>query len=152
MKLNTKKRMAASIFGISAKRIKLDPERLSEVKEAITKSDIRSLMRDGVIRKVNKRGISRARARQRLIQKRKGRRYGKGSLKGSDTSRLPRKRKWINKVRTQRDLLKQLKKKGVLSVSNYRILRNKVKGGFFRSRRHVKLFMEEYNLTKKDGN
>ncbi len=152
MKLNTKKRMAASIFGISAKRIKLDPERLSEIKEAITKSDIRSLLRDGAITKMNKRGISRGRARHLINQRKKGRRYGKGSLKGSGAARMPRKQAWINKVRTQRDLLKQLKKKGVLSVSNYRLLRNKVKGGFFRSRRHVKLFMDEYNLTKKDGN
>ena len=75
MKLSSKKRIAASIYGISPKRIKLDPERLSEIKEAITKSDMRSLIRQGVITKLNKRGISRSRARKLLIQRRKGRRY-----------------------------------------------------------------------------
>jgi len=152
MKLSSKKRIAASIYGISPKRIKLDPERLSEIKEAITKSDMRSLIRQGVITKLNKRGISRSRARKLLIQRRKGRRYGKGTIKGSHAARLPRKQEWINKVRSQRGLLKELKKKGLLSVYNYRVLRNKIKGGFFRSRRHIKLFIDEYNLIKKDGN
>lgn len=151
MKLNTQKRIAADIFGISPKRIKLDPERLSEIKEAITKSDIRALFRGGAITKINKRGVSRSRARLIIKQRKKGRRYGKGSLKGDRTARLPGKKEWINKVRSQREILKDLKKKGLLSVSNYRLLRQKVKGGFFRSRRHVKLFIEEYNLVKKDG-
>lgn len=151
MKLNTQKRLAASVLGISSKRVKLDPERLTEIKEAITKSDIRSLMREGAITSVHKRGVSRSRARDKILQRKKGRRYGKGSLKGVNTSRLSRKTAWINRVRSQREFITYLKQKGVLSVGNYRLLRNKIKGGFFRSRRHVKLFIEEYNLTKKDG-
>lgn len=151
MKLNTQKRLAANVLGISSKRIKLDPERLSEIKEAITKSDIRSLMREGAITSINKQGVSRSRARYKILQRKKGRRYGKGSLKGTSRARLPRKTEWINKVRSQREFIKYLKQKGALSVYNYRLLRNKIKGGFFRSRRHVKLFIEEYNLAKKNG-
>lgn len=151
MKLNNQKRLAASVLGISSKRVKLDPERLTEIKEAITKSDIRALMREGAITSIHKRGVSRNRARDNIIQRKKGRRYGKGSLKGVSTSRLSRKTAWINRVRSQREFIKYLKQKGVLSVYNYRLLRNKIKGGFFRSRRHVKLFIEEYNLAKKDG-
>lgn len=151
MKLNTQKRLAASVLGISSKRVKLDPERLTEIKEAITKSDIRSLMREGAITHIHKRGVSRNRARDNILQRKKGRRYGKGSLKGVSTSRLSRKTAWINRVRSQREFITYLKQKGVLSVHNYRLLRNKIKGGFFRSRRHVKLFIGEYNLAKKDG-
>ncbi|MBS3155433.1 50S ribosomal protein L19e [Candidatus Woesearchaeota archaeon] len=150
MKLNTQKNLASKILEAGKRRIKLDPERLSEIKEAITRSDIKSLIKSGAIKKLNKRGISRVRARFILVQKRKGRKKGKGSLKGKKTSRMPRKRQWINQVRSQRDYLKYLKQKKELSNYNYRLLRNKVKGGLFRSVRHIKLFITEYNLLKKD--
>lgn len=150
MILHSQKRIAADALGIGKKRVKFDPERLSEIKEAITKADIRSLIKDGAIKKLNKKGVSRGRARKIKLQKRKGRRRNVGSLKGSRGARLSAKQEWINKVRSQRGFLMLLKKKGVLSSNNYRLLRKKIKGGFFRSRRHIKLFVEEYNLAKKN--
>lgn len=153
MKLDLQKRLASKVLGAGFKRVKLDQDKLTEIKEAITRSDIRSLIRNGSIKKLNKQGVSRARARFLAGQKRKGRRQGKGSLKGKRTSRLADKLVWINMVRSQREYLKLLKEKDLLSVTNYRLLRNKVKGGAFRSVRHVRLFIDEYNLMKKkDGN
>ncbi|MBI2419008.1 MAG: hypothetical protein HYV28_14135, partial [Ignavibacteriales bacterium] len=49
--------------------------RLDEIKEAITKIDIRNLINQGIIKGKPYVGTSRFRARKRLIQKRKGRRY-----------------------------------------------------------------------------
>jgi len=72
MKLNTQKNLASKILEAGKRRIKLDPERLSEIKEAITRSDIKSLIKSGAIKKLNKRGVSRVRARFILVQKRKG--------------------------------------------------------------------------------
>ena len=43
MKLNTQKRIAATILECSPSRVILDEERLEEIKEAITKTDIRGL-------------------------------------------------------------------------------------------------------------
>ncbi|MBU0930166.1 MAG: 50S ribosomal protein L19e [Nanoarchaeota archaeon] len=152
--MNTKmqKNLALRMLGIGKRRIKINPDHFEEVKEAITRSDIKSLIKNGSIVKLPARGISRSRARHIMNQKRKGRKSGKGSLKGKRTARLSRKTEWINKVRSQRDYLKDLKKKSLLSTINYRILRKKIKGGFFRSVRHVRLFIDEYNLIKKDGN
>ncbi|MDD5651580.1 MAG: 50S ribosomal protein L19e [Candidatus Nanoarchaeia archaeon] len=153
MKLDLQKRLACQVLKAGTKRVKFDIDKLPEIKAAITKSDIRALVRNGVISKIDKCGVSRSRARDQADQKRKGRRHGKGSLKGKASSRLPRKLKWINLVRSQRDYLKMLKGKDLLSVSNYRLLRNKVKGGAFRSVRHIRLFIDEYNLMKKkNGN
>ena len=42
------------------------------------------------------RSTSRVRARKIIVQKRKGRRQGTGSRKGKKTSRLSKKRQWIN--------------------------------------------------------
>lgn len=148
MNLKNKKRIAARLLKSGEKRVWFNPDKLSEIKEAITKDDIRNLIREGTIRIKQKRGISRFRVRKNLIQKRKGRRQGPGTRKGKATSRLPRKRKWIIKVRKLRGFLKLLKDKKVLAPKQYSTLRLKIKGGFFRSKRHLKLYIEE-NYGKK---
>lgn len=148
MKLDNQKKIAAQISKCSRKRIWLDPDRLSDIKEAITKVDIKSLIKEGVIRKRQAKGVSRVRARKILVQKRKGRQKGSGSRKGKKTARLSRKRKWINKIRAQRILLNELKDKKNISKKVYRELYIKAKGGFFRSKRHIMLFIKEHGLEK----
>jgi large subunit ribosomal protein L19e len=143
MKLNNQKRIAADILKCSAKRIKLDGDRLSDIKEAITKADIRGLIKDKAIIKVHAKGVSRGRARKRLVQKRKGKQRGAGSKQGSRNARLPKKRAWINKIRAQREFLRKLKEKKIINQTLHRELYLKSKGGFFRSRRHIKIFLEE---------
>lgn len=143
MKLDNQKRLAARILKCSEKRIRFDPDRLSDIKEAITKVDIRGLIKDKAVRKVNIKGVSRGRARKRLMQRRKGKQRGAGSTKGSRGARLPKKREWINKIRAQRGLLRKLKEGKVIDDRLYRELYLKAKGGFFRSRRHIKLYLEE---------
>lgn len=148
MELKTKKRLAAEILKCSKKRITFDPESLKDIKEAITKSDIRSLIKEGIIQRKNKQGVSRVRARKRALQKRKGRQKGHGSRKGKKTARLDRKLDWMHKVRAQRNLLRELRTKGKLSNQVYHELYMKIKGGFFRSRRHVSLYIQEHKLIK----
>ena len=150
MKLNVQKRLAAGVLGCSPKRIWLDPERLSDIKEAITKIDIKGLIKDKAIAKKPVKSVSRARARVRQKQKRSGRRKGQGSRKGSENARDARKVVWINQARAQRELLKKMKEKGLFTTSVYRELYEKSKGGFFRSRKHLKLYIEERNLAKKE--
>ena len=142
MNLKNKKRLAGILLKRGLKRVWFNPDKLSEIKEAITKDDIRNLIRDGSIRVKPKIGNSRFRSRKLLIQKRKGRRQGPGTRKGKSTSRLPRKREWINRVRKQREFIKLLKDKKAIDAAKYKELRAKVKGGFFRSKRHLKLYLE----------
>lgn len=149
MKLGAQKRLAGNVMKCSPKRVKFDKERLEEIKESITKADIKSLIKDNAISKVKEKGVSRVRARKRKIQKSKGRRRGPGSRKGKKTARLPRKEQWMNRVRKQREFIKELKDKKQLDVTIYRILYRKIKGGFFRSKRHVKLYLTENSLVRK---
>jgi len=143
MKLNNQKRIAAQVLKCSAKRVKFDPDRLSDIKEAITKIDIKGLIKDHAIRKIPIKGVSRGRARKVLIQKRKGKQRGPASKEGSKNARLPRKKRWMNKIRAQRNFLKILKDKKIVDNKLYRDLYMKSKGGFFRSKRHIKLYLEE---------
>ena len=149
MKMDVQKRLAAGILGCSQKRIRLDPERLAEIKEAITKVDIRGLINDKAISKKPVKGISRARARIQKSQKRSGRRKGYGSRKGKANARVSYKSVWTNQIRAQRGLLKKMKEKGMITKKVYRGLYEKAKGGFFRSRKHLKLYIEERHLAKE---
>lgn len=149
MKLNLQKKLAAQVLKRSKKRISLDISRLDDIKEAITKADIRSLVSEGVIKKKPIKSTSRVRARKIAMQKRKGRRKGFGKRKGKKTARLPKKEAWINRIRTQRKFLKELRNKGIISSAVYQQLYMKSKGGFFRSKRHIKLYIEEHGLVSK---
>jgi large subunit ribosomal protein L19e len=148
-KLKLQKRLASDILKCSEKRIVFDKEKLEDIKEAITKLDIRSLISGGAIRVKPVKGVSKVRARKTALQKRKGKRKGAGSTKGKKTARLPKKKAWIGKIRIQRRFLKELRDKGIINRSNYHKLYQKSKGGFFRSKRHIKLYLEEHKITQE---
>ena len=148
MKLKTQHRIAESLFGVGRKRVWIDPTKASEVKEAITKKDIRGLVKKGIIMILPKHGTSSFRINKKRLQKRKGRQKNIGSRKGSFGARVSKKHLWIIKIRNQKSLLKELRNKALISRKDYRMLYKKAKGGFFRSVRHVKLFIEEHNLTQ----
>ena len=149
MNLSNKKRIASQVMKCGVNKVKFDITSLESIKEAITKSDVRALVKDKIISKKPDVGISRSRARQTLKQKRKGRRSGPGRKSGTHNARSPKKEEWMNKIRALRDLLKTLRAKEVIERSSYRLLYRKAKGGYFRSRRHIKLYIEEHNLAKK---
>ena len=149
MNLSNKKRIASQVMKCGTHKVKFDITSLQSIKEAITKSDIRALVKDKIIKKKPDTGVSRSRARKTLKQKRKGRRSGQGRRSGTHKARLPKKREWMNKIRAIRDLLKTLRTKEVIDAKAYRLLYRKAKGGYFRSRRHIKLYIEEQNLAKK---
>lgn len=149
MDLKLQKRLAGQLLKCSTKKIWCDPEQLKDLKEAITKTDIRRLVTTGMIRIKPKRGVSRSRARHIATQKSKGLRKHAGSRKGPSTSRLSRKDAWMNKIRLQRKFLAELKLAGYLDSKTFRELYLKSKGGFFRSIRHIKLYGEEHKLFKK---
>lgn len=143
------KKLASEIMDCSPNRIKLDPDKLSEIKEAITKFDVRNLIKKGIIKALPARGTSKVRIRQAKKQKRKGRRKGQGSRKGTFSARTNEKSTWINNIRLQRELLFSLKEKKLIKSKIYRDLYNKAKGGYFRSIRHIKIYLKEHNLVNK---
>ena len=151
MKLDVQKRIVADLSGgVSKKRVVFDETRLEEIKEAITKSDLRSLIKDKAIKVKPVHGTSRVRARLLEEQKRKGRKKGQGSRKGKSTARLPDKNKWMIKVRALKAMIKVLRDKELVTTGTYRNLYMKVKGGFFRSKRHLRLYIDEQQLIKKE--
>ncbi|MBL7100885.1 MAG: 50S ribosomal protein L19e [Nanoarchaeota archaeon] len=151
MQLKSQRRIAAQLLKIGKNRVWFDEDRLTEIKEAITKVDIKKLIKGLAIQAKPKKSISGLRRRKKYLQKRKGRQKGQGSRKGKAKARLPSKKVWMIKVRLQRELLKRLKDKEVIDAKAYRNLYRKSKGGFFRSRRHVLLYLKEQGVFKKKG-
>ena len=146
MKLDVQRRIAARILKCAPKRIWFDPGRLEEIKEAITKADMRGLILDKAVQEKPKRGISRFHARHIKNQKKKGRQKGSGSRKGRLHARLKAKDSWMNKIRLQRWYLAELKQQNKSDSKTYRDLYRKAKGGQFRSLRHLKLVLSERKL------
>ncbi len=141
-KLNpNKKEMIARALKVGKNRIWIDPSKKEEVEKAVTRRDIRELLAKKIIKVKKKKGVSRARARLRHEQKKKGRRRGHGKRKGAKGARIDKKRAWINKVRAQRKLLKEYK--GKIDSKLYREIYSKIKGNFFRSRAHLKMYIEK---------
>ena len=64
-KLELQKRLAADLLGCGVSRVRFDQERIEEIVDAITREDIRYLIRDGAIYKAPEKGVSRARVRKR---------------------------------------------------------------------------------------
>ena len=150
MELKIQKRLASRVLKTSKSKIKFDSDRLDDIKESITKTDIKSLIIDKAIHAEKKVGQSRSRARKRQEQKTKGKRKGHGSRKGKATARLPKKETWMNHVRKQRKFLKDLRDKELITKGLYQNLYMKSKGGFFRSIRHIKGYVNEKGLIKED--
>jgi len=148
--MKTQKKIAAKILKCSPKRVKLDPARREEIKEAITKHDVKLLIGKKAIKGKQKKGVSRVRANKILKQKRKGQKKGHGSRKGTINARAKTKRTWINKIRKQRTLLKSLYDNKKIDAKMYRELYRKSKGNFFRSARHIKVYLEEHGILKNE--
>ena len=137
MNLKAQKRLASQILKSGKTRIRFDSTRLEDINEALTKDDIRALISTDAIKKNQKKGISRGRARRIKAQKLKGRRKGSGKRKGSAHSKTPKKRAWITKIRALRDELRKMRESGKLSATDYRRLYLQAKGNLFASRRHL---------------
>jgi large subunit ribosomal protein L19e len=149
VELSTQRRLAADLLGVGVNRVWIAPEREADVAGAITKADIRRLIKDGTIKARPKKGISRSRARSRMIQRRKGRRRGPGSRKGRLKARMPKKEAWIRRVRPLRARLRELRENGTINPGQYRRLYLMVKGGSFRSKAHLDTYLKERGMMER---
>ncbi|RDD52921.1 MAG: 50S ribosomal protein L19e [Candidatus Korarchaeota archaeon NZ13-K] len=133
MDLEYQKRLAAKVAGVGLDRVRINPEKVEMVSEAVTRDDIRRLIRSGAIEILQKRGVSRARARARR------RRRGPGSRKGGKYSRLSRKERWVKRIRALRRELRRMRDEGVIDAKTYRELYRRLStfGSVSQLRAHV---------------
>lgn len=143
------KRVASEVLKCGVSRVRILDAKQTE--EAITRQDIRNLIRKGLIVKIQKKGTSKGFSKHLLKQKKKGRRGGIGNRKGSYKARNPKKSAWIRTVRPLRRLLRELVKNGQIEKNESKALFALVKGGTFRSKGHLLNYLTERRMLKKKG-
>ena len=144
MNLSYQKRVASGVLKCGVHRVWVDdrPEVQEKIAEAVTRDDVRLLVVQKFIRKHQKKGISRGRAKAMANQRSKGRRRGHGSRKGHGGARTPKKEAWMTRVRALRNELASLRAKGTIDAAQYRLYYRRVKGGVYNSRNHLRYNLE----------
>jgi len=148
MSLGTQKRLAAKVARVGVDRIALVPERINEIKDAITKADIRTLIKSDAIKILPQQTPSRIRAKVRFAQQKRGRRSGRGRRKGAKHARAPAKQTWMRKIRLMRAALRHLKVTGKITQQVYKDIYRKAKGNFFRDKGHMLFYLQQNKLVK----
>ena len=130
MNLSKKKKLAARTFGVGKERIKFVDSRKSEIKEAITKQDVRDLMNSGAII------IKDIKGRRKKIT---GGKRGQGKVRKNINKR---KTEYVKLSRKLRGYVGVLKREGKISNDEFKEIRKNVKNKLFRSKAHLKLHIQ----------
>ena len=139
--------MAASILKAGESRIWMDPLKLEDISKAITKDDVRILIRKGSIKKTPVKGVPRTRGRIRAQKKKEGRQRGVGKKRGTYSARLDSKDRWMQRLRAQRKLLQKLRASDRLT-SGFRTLYLRIKGGSFPDKNHMMNYLKDKGYLK----
>ena len=113
-------------------RICFDEDRLDEIKEAITKQDIKDLHKQGIIK------IKEIKGRKK-VKKRKTKR-GPGKIKKRVNKR---KQEYVKITRKLRGYIKEMEKQEKINKEEYKDLRKKIRARIFKSKAQLKEFLEK---------
>ncbi len=131
MNLSKKKALAAKALKVGKKRVIFNIDGHSEIKEAITKQDIKDLYKEGII------SIRQVKGRKK-VKKRKTRR-GPGKIKKKVKHR---KQEYVKITRKLRKYVMGLRDKGEIGRELYWKLRNKIRMRDFKSKAHLKEYLK----------
>lgn len=131
MKLDKKKALAAKILGVGKGRIIFVEPRLEEIKEAITKEDIRGLKADGAIL------VKPIRAKRSRVKRSKTLKSPGNIRKNAKNT----KREYITMTRKLRKHISKLKDKNLLTKEQVSDIRKKIKNKAFKSKAQVNEFI-----------
>jgi large subunit ribosomal protein L19e len=139
--------MAADLLKVGESRVWIDPTQIAEVTKAVTKDDIRRLIRLGYLSAPQVKGVPRVKGRIHDAKRRKGRRSGLGKRHGTGKTRRGGKKAWMDRIRAQRAMLREMKEKKTLT-SGYREVYFKIKGGEFADRSHLMNYLKERGFVR----
>lgn len=130
MNLNKKKELAKRTFNVGEERIVFVESRLKDIKEAITKQDMRDLRQDKAIVIKEKKG------RKKVIRKR-------GRSTGNIRKKMKKRKKdYVVLTRKLRKYVLEMKNQGKISKEEVDDIRKKIRNKIFRSKSHLKEYLE----------
>lgn len=139
MNLAKKKQLASEVLGVGKNKIKFASDKLPEIKEAITKQDIRDLYKEGFITVRSIKG-RKSKAKRRT-------RVGPGKIR---IKVKHRKRDYIRITRKLRNYLRELRNQGKINDEVYWQLRKKIKARYFKSKAYLKEYLESIKKTNPE--
>lgn len=130
MNLGNKKKLASRTLNVGKERIVFLTSRLNEIKESITRQDMKDLKEAGAI----------------IIKEIKGRRKEKKSSKKRGPGKIKkkvskRKERYVIMTRKLRKYALEKEKKGDISKEDIKDMRKKIRNKFFRSKNHLKEYI-----------
>ncbi len=147
--LTSQRRLASRIMKVGQNRVWINPERNEDVEGAITREEVRKLIHEKIITSLPEKGVSRSRAQTVLEKKRKGRRGGQGSRKGTGHATISKKEAWMKKIRSLRRKLRELKASRIVTETTYRQLYMMAGSGRFESIADLERYLKAHDLWRK---
>ncbi len=147
--LKSQRRLAAQILKVGQGKVWIDPNRIEDVEAAITREDIKKLIHEGVIKPLNEKGVSRARAKVLHEKRKKGLRKGSGSRSGASKAKISKKEAWMSRIRPLRRRLRELKEEKVITKGTYRKAYIMAKSGRFSSAADMERYLKAHDLWRK---
>ena len=126
MNLLNKKKLAAKTLGVGMGRVEFNINRLEEIKEAITRQDIKDLVKGGAIK------IKEPKGRRKNIKRKQRRRTGKIKHKMKN-----RKQEYVKITRKLRRYIKSLKDQEKITKEKHIDLRKQIRNRIYKSKRHL---------------
>ena len=137
MDLSKKRALVARTLGIGKGRVMFNTGRINEIKEAITKQDIRDLVANKsiFIREIKGRKVNTARKRRRG-----------GSIRMRPNTR---KRDYIILTRKLRAYISEIRKHGSINNEEFVKIRKGIRSKIFKNKAHLK---EHIQIMQKESN
>jgi large subunit ribosomal protein L19e len=131
--LRKRKALASKVLRVGKNKIIFDSSKLAEIKEAITKQDIRDLYEAGII------SIRETRGKKTIVKRTTKKGPGKTKRKVHN-----RKRDYMILVRKLRRHVRELKTQGRLPQEAFEDIRKKIRAKTFKNKAHLKEYLKEY--------
>ena len=134
------RRLAAYILKVGRNRVWLNPLKLKDIGDAITKIDITDLVKEGFIKKLPVVGVKRRAVKLRQLRKKKRGRKAVGRKRRT----VNRKKEiYMAKIRKIRAYLLALKKNNKIEGKQYRSFRLAAKAGIINTKQDVRLKLKQ---------
>jgi len=129
MNFRTKKELAKRALKVGKDRIMFVTSRLNDIKEALTKQDIRDLKKDGAI------VIKEVKGRKKVV---KINNKSTGNIRKKVNTR---KRDYVIMTRKLRRYVLEMKKQGKVTNEEFREIRKRIRNRAFKSKAHLKEYI-----------
>jgi large subunit ribosomal protein L19e len=131
MIVESQRRIASELLGVGRNKVWFDKNRLDDIKKAITRLDVKELIKEGAIKARIKRKV------EKKAKKEKRRRgIGKRKIRVAN-----RKGRYIFKIRKLRKYIAEIFEKKIISREEKKKLRTMARSGELRSLKHLQEYL-----------